>query len=82
MAQASPALVRETVAKWKDLFADPRFPLPESVLPSTAVSESSAGGSPAGSVPTTPASGPGPKAPDFTDEDITGPGVSPMDRKD
>jgi len=82
VAQASPALVRETIAKWKDLFADPRFPLPESVVPSTAVSESSGGGPPAGSAPTTPASGPEPKAPDFTDEDITGPGVSPMDRKD
>jgi 4-hydroxy-3-polyprenylbenzoate decarboxylase len=82
VAQASPAFVRETVAKWKDLFADPRFPLPESVLPSTAVSDSSGGSLPGGSPPTTPASGPGPKAPDFTDEDITGPGVSPMDRKD
>ena len=41
VAQASPALVRETVAKWKDLFADPRFPLPESVIPSTAVSAAS-----------------------------------------
>ena len=38
VAQSSPAQVRETVAKWKDLFADPRFPLPESVIPSTAVS--------------------------------------------
>jgi hypothetical protein len=82
VAQASPALVRETVAKWKELFADPRFPLPESVLPSMAVSDSSGGTPPAGSAPTTPASGPEPKAPDFTDEDITGPGVSPMDRKD
>ena len=82
VAQASPVLLRETVAKWKDLFADPRFPLPESVLPSTAVSESSGGSLPGGSPPTTPASGPEPKAPDYTDEDITGPGVSPMDRKD
>jgi UbiD family decarboxylase len=82
VAQASPALVRETVAKWKGLFADPRFPLPESVLPSTAVSESSGGTRPPDAGPTTPASGPAPKAPDFTDEDITGPGVSPMDRKD
>ena len=38
VAQCSPEQVRETVAKWKDLFADPRFPLPESVIPSTAVS--------------------------------------------
>ena len=29
--------MRKTVAKWKDLFADPRFPLPESVIPSAAV---------------------------------------------
>jgi 4-hydroxy-3-polyprenylbenzoate decarboxylase len=34
VAQASPGLVRETVARWKDLFADPRFPLPESAVPS------------------------------------------------
>ena len=74
VAQASPGLVRETVAKWKDLFADPRFPLPESVIPSTAVSETSSdGGRPAALAP---------KAPDFTDEDDTGPGISPMDRKD
>ena len=38
VAQSSPEQVRETVAKWKDLFADPRFPLPESVIPSSAVS--------------------------------------------
>jgi hypothetical protein len=31
--------VRQTVAKWKELFADPRFPLPETVIPSAAVSE-------------------------------------------
>ena len=37
VAQASPELVRQTVTKWKDLFADPRFPLPESVIPSAAV---------------------------------------------
>ena len=29
--------VRETVTKWKALFADPRFPLPETVVPSAAV---------------------------------------------
>jgi UbiD family decarboxylase len=39
VAQSSPAQVRETVAKWKDLFADPRFPLPETVIPSAAVDE-------------------------------------------
>jgi 4-hydroxy-3-polyprenylbenzoate decarboxylase len=37
VAEASPALVRDTVTKWKELFADPRFPLPESVIPSGAV---------------------------------------------
>ena len=40
VAQASPRLVRETVAKWKALFADPRFALPDSAVPSTAVAES------------------------------------------
>jgi 4-hydroxy-3-polyprenylbenzoate decarboxylase len=39
VAQSSPALVRQTVAKWKELFADPRFPLPETVIPSAAVDE-------------------------------------------
>ena len=39
VAQSSPARVRETVAKWKDLFTDPRFPLPETVIPSAAVDE-------------------------------------------
>jgi len=37
VAQSSPSDVRETVAKWKELFADPRFPLPETVIPSAAV---------------------------------------------
>jgi UbiD family decarboxylase len=39
VAQASPRLVRETVAKWKALFADPRFALPDSAIPSTAVDD-------------------------------------------
>ncbi|OFW16746.1 MAG: ubiquinone biosynthesis protein UbiD [Acidobacteria bacterium RIFCSPLOWO2_02_FULL_67_21] len=39
VAQASPARVRETVARWKELFADPRFPLPETAVPSPAVDE-------------------------------------------
>jgi hypothetical protein len=33
VAEASPRLVRETVSKWKELFADPRFPLPETAIP-------------------------------------------------
>ena len=43
VAQSSPARVRETVGKWKELFADPRFPLPETVVPSSAVDEASRG---------------------------------------
>jgi 4-hydroxy-3-polyprenylbenzoate decarboxylase len=39
VAQSSPALVRETVEKWKELFSDPRFPLPESTIPSSSVKE-------------------------------------------
>jgi UbiD family decarboxylase len=39
VAQSSPEQVRETVAKWKELFADPRFPLPETVIPSAAVDD-------------------------------------------
>ena len=37
VAQSSPARVRDTVVKWKELFADPRFPLPDTVIPSGAV---------------------------------------------
>ena len=44
VAQASPARVRETVAKWNELFADPRFPLPATVVPSGAVDEQAHGG--------------------------------------
>jgi UbiD family decarboxylase len=29
VAEVSPQLVRETVAKWHDVFSDPRFPLPD-----------------------------------------------------
>jgi 4-hydroxy-3-polyprenylbenzoate decarboxylase len=39
VAQSSPKRVRETVGKWKELFADPRFPLPETVIPSAAVDD-------------------------------------------
>jgi hypothetical protein len=39
VAQSSPAHIRETVAKWKELFSDPRFPLPETVIPSGAVDD-------------------------------------------
>jgi 4-hydroxy-3-polyprenylbenzoate decarboxylase len=46
VAQSSPAQVRATVTKWKELFADPRFPLPETVIPSAAVSDPSAGSPP------------------------------------
>jgi hypothetical protein len=35
--------VREAVAKWKELFADPRFPLPETVIPSGAVDDKERG---------------------------------------
>jgi UbiD family decarboxylase len=43
VAQSTPAQVRQTVAKWKDLFAGPRFPLPETMIPSTAVDEQNSG---------------------------------------
>jgi len=39
VAQSTPKQMRETVAKWKELFADPRFPLPDTVIPSAAVDE-------------------------------------------
>jgi 3-polyprenyl-4-hydroxybenzoate decarboxylase len=32
VAASTPAQMRETVAKWKELFADPRFPLPDTVI--------------------------------------------------
>ena len=44
VAQSSPARVRDTVAKWKELFADPRFPLPDTVIPSAAVDDEAPGG--------------------------------------
>ena len=47
VAETSPQMVRQMVAKWKDLFADPRFPLPESVIPSTAVSGDAGAAGPA-----------------------------------
>jgi UbiD family decarboxylase len=37
VAQSTPRQVRETVTKWKALFGDPRFPLPETVVPSAVV---------------------------------------------
>jgi UbiD family decarboxylase len=43
VAQSTPRQLRATVAKWKDLFADPRFPLPETVIPSAAVDDESLG---------------------------------------
>jgi hypothetical protein len=43
VAQPTSAQVRQTVAKWKDLFADPRFPLPETMVPTTAVGEPDSG---------------------------------------
>jgi 4-hydroxy-3-polyprenylbenzoate decarboxylase len=48
VAEASPQLVRDTVAKWQSVFSDPRFPLPDSAIPSAAVD---------GSVSTPPATG-------------------------
>jgi 4-hydroxy-3-polyprenylbenzoate decarboxylase len=55
VAQSSPELVRATVAKWKDVFGDPRFPLPDGAVPSGAVSSSSGPPrSPVSPTPTTP----------------------------
>jgi UbiD family decarboxylase len=39
VAQASPRLVRETVAKWRDVFSDSRFPLPDSAIPPAGIGE-------------------------------------------
>jgi hypothetical protein len=39
VAQSTPRQMRDTVLKWKNLFADARFPLPETVIPSAAVDE-------------------------------------------
>ena len=39
VASASPRLIRDTVAKWRDVFNDPRFPLPESAIPSEGVGD-------------------------------------------
>jgi 4-hydroxy-3-polyprenylbenzoate decarboxylase len=32
VAESTPAQMRETVAKWKEIFSDPRFPLPDTVI--------------------------------------------------
>jgi 4-hydroxy-3-polyprenylbenzoate decarboxylase len=82
VAQASPALVRATVAKWKDLFADPRFPLPESVIPSTAVGHAWGAPRTGGTGTAARDAGAPPHATALTDGDGTGPGISPMDPKD
>jgi 3-polyprenyl-4-hydroxybenzoate decarboxylase len=37
VAEASPRRVRETVAKWRELFSDPRFPLPTTAVPPESV---------------------------------------------
>ena len=39
VAQARPRLVRDTVRRWRALFADPWFPLPASAIPSASVGE-------------------------------------------
>jgi hypothetical protein len=59
VAQVSPSAFRETVSKWTDLFADPRFPLPESGIPSSAVTDSDANQKPIvrSDVKTTPLDG-------------------------
>ena len=43
VAQSTPRQMRDTVAKWKHLFADPRFPLPDTVIPSAAVDDDQPG---------------------------------------
>jgi UbiD family decarboxylase len=42
VAEAGPVLVRETLARWREVFADPRFPLPASAIPSGSNDGSSA----------------------------------------
>ena len=37
VAEASPSLIRETLGRWQQVFADPRFPLPATAVPSGPV---------------------------------------------
>jgi 4-hydroxy-3-polyprenylbenzoate decarboxylase len=82
VAQSSPGRVRATVAKWKDVFADPRFPLPDAVIPSTAVLEASGDVRPSRETTAAPPTSVEPKAPDLTCESGGEPGVSPMGGKE
>ena len=43
VAQSTPRQLRAIAAKWKELFTDPRFPLPETVIPSAAVDDEALG---------------------------------------
>jgi hypothetical protein len=53
VAEASPKLMRETASRWKDLFADPRFPLPETAIPPEQAADSPQAGD-NGAQPTAP----------------------------
>jgi 3-polyprenyl-4-hydroxybenzoate decarboxylase len=54
VAEASPQLVRDTVAKWQSVFADARFPLPDSAIPSAAIEGSAPTAPPSGGIAATP----------------------------
>lgn len=41
VAEASPSLVRQTLARWREVFADARFPLPASAIPTAATDSAS-----------------------------------------
>lgn len=76
VAQCSPGRVRDTVSKWRELFADPRFPLPESVIPSAAVGDSTA------EVVRKTAPAETSDAAIHADEQEAEPGATPLDSKD
>jgi hypothetical protein len=43
VAQASPALLRRTRAKWTEIFSDPRFPLPDNAISNADVDRDAGG---------------------------------------
>ena len=52
VAEASPRLVHETLSRWRELFSDPRFPLPASAVPSGSLHSPSNGRQPGKTVVT------------------------------
>jgi 4-hydroxy-3-polyprenylbenzoate decarboxylase len=66
VAESSPARVRATVARWRELFTDPRFPLPESVIPGAPPAAADGPAAPPLPAESRPDAAPPPSASDVT----------------